>query len=129
MSKKEFCSFYNRLILLLLWTMFFGYTLWFQDYTLTDQIKLFPTQTMAKTVAVIMIIMPVIKLTSIVILNRKKSKFWIVIKKWSLILIATIWLVITWAYLFNDVPNVGYVMSSFISFDAYAELGRGVYDY
>ena len=47
------------------------------------------------------------------------------IKKWSLIGITLLWLIITWAYLVNQTQNTGSVMAATLSASCYVELWRG----
>lgn len=49
------------------------------------------------------------------------------IKKWSLIGITLIWLVIVWAYAVNGTQNTGFIMAGMIVGSCYVELWRGDY--
>lgn len=129
MSNKQMIKHYRHLIAILLWTAFFGVTLFFQRGNIIDQIDLFTSTYVDYLIGTLMIALPLIKAVAVYKSEQELDQGWGFIKKWSLIGIAVIWLVITWAYLFNDVPNVGYVMSSFLAYSAYAELGRGDFGY
>ena len=49
------------------------------------------------------------------------------LKKWSLMGITLIWLIITWAYIVNGTHNMGFVMAGMIVGSCYVELWRGDY--
>ena len=49
------------------------------------------------------------------------------IKKWSLMGITLIWLIISWAYMVNGAQNTGFIMAGMIVGSCYVELWRGDY--
>lgn len=129
MTKRQWFHHYSNLIVISTWTFIFGATLAFQQYETLQRLTLFNSITVRNVVTFFMIFLPFINVTSVIMNSKKKRKMWVVMKKWALIMIASMWVLVTWAYLINDIPNVGYVLSSFIAIQTYMELGRGDFSY
>lgn len=49
------------------------------------------------------------------------------VKKWSLICIALLWLIISWSYVVDSAQNMGVIMAPIITASCYVELWRGDY--
>lgn len=129
MTKWQVVKLNKNLLVIAVWTFVFGLTLVFQQYETLQRLTLFNSITIRNVVAFLMTFLPTINVTSVIMNRKKKQKKWVVLNKWALILTASTWVLITWAYLINEVPNVGYIMSSFFALQTYMELGRGDFNY
>lgn len=129
MTKWQIIKLHKSLLSLSIWTHIFGLTLAFQQYETFQRLTLFNSITIRNVVTFLMIFAPTLNVLSVIMNNKKKQKKWVVLNKWALITVASTWVLVTWAYLINDIPNVGYIMSSFIAVQAYTELGRGDFSY
>lgn len=127
---KETMNHYSRLILILVWSFWFGVTLFLQTGVNNHTVILFEHTSLKYVVSILLMLLPIIKTISVIIEQRKGgTKTVILFKKWSLIFIATLWLVIACSYALNEVANSGFITSSFIAVNTYIEIGRSDFSY
>lgn len=109
---------YGHAVVLSLGTTLFGMLLILNNpKNVIERVELFPHQT-SLYFGIVMMILGVLKLMTVFKPNNK-------IKKWSLMGITLLWLIITWAYLVNPTQNTGSVMAVTLSASCYVELWRG----
>lgn len=109
---------YGHAVVLSLGTIFFGMMLLINSpKNVIDRVELFPHQT-SLYFGTVMMSLGILKLMTVFKPNNR-------VKKWSLIGIALLWLIITWAYLVNQTQNTGSVMAATLSASCYVELWRG----
>ena len=111
---------YGHSVVLSLGTVFFGVFLLINHRNnVIERVVLFP-EGLSEYYATIMLIMGSIKLLSVFKPDNK-------VKKWSLIGITLLWLVIAWAYVVNRSQNTGFIMAATLAASCYVELWRGDY--
>lgn len=128
MTIKEMVRYYALLLALLFVTMWGGITLIYQQHNVIDRLTIFDNPRMGWIVGFLMIIFPIVKIVAVYMKEQSHNHVWQFLKKWSLIGVAVIWLVIAWAYAVNATTNMGYVTATFPSIVAYIELGRGRFE-
>lgn len=112
-------KYYSNAVALCLFTAWFGAGLLESNQNIIDRIDLFAPQ-LDRVVGIFMILLSVFKVISLYLPQKK-------FKKITLLGIALVWVFITWFYLHNPTPNVGYRMSGLIAVICYLELWRGDY--
>lgn len=128
MTIKEMVRYYALLLALLFVTMWGGITLIYQQHNVIDRLTIFDNPKMGWLIGSLMIIFPIVKIVAVYMNEQTHSRVWQFLKKWSLIGVAVIWLVIAWAYAVNATTNMGYVTATFPSIVAYIELWRGRFE-
>ena len=110
--------YYGHAVVLSLGTTLFGLLLIINNpNNVIERVELFPHQ-ISLYFGTVMMFLGVLKLMTVFKPNNK-------IKKWSLIGITLLWLIITWAYLVGQTQNTGSVMAATLSASCYVELWRG----
>ena len=110
--------YYGHAVVLSLGTTLFGLMLLINNpRNVIERVELFPHQT-SLYFATVMMFWGVLKLMTVFKPNNR-------IKKWSLIAITLLWLIIAWAYLVNGTQNTGSVMAITLAASCYVELWRG----
>lgn len=84
-----------------------------------ERVVLFPDG-ISTYVGIVAILLGLIKIIAVFQPNNK-------IKKWSLICIALLWLIISWSYAVDSTQNMGVIMAPIITASCYVELWRGDY--
>ena len=84
-----------------------------------ERVVLFPDG-MSSYVGTVAILLGLIKIFAVFQPNNK-------VKKWSLICIALLWLIISWSYAVDSAQNMGIIMAPIIAASCYVELWRGDY--
>jgi len=113
---------YGHSVVLSLGTVIFGMLLVVSNpKNVIERVELFPHQTSLYFGTVMMFLGMLLLMTVFKPNNR--------VKKWSLIGITLLWLIITWAYLVNGTQNTGSVMAITLSASCYVELWRGDFRY
>lgn len=111
---------YGHSVVLSLGTVFFGlFLLINRRNNVIERVELFP-EGVSEYFGVAMLLVGLIKLLSVF---RPENR----IKKWSLILITLLWLVVSWAYVVNRSQNTGFIMAATLAASCYVELWRGDY--
>ena len=111
---------YGHSVVLSLGTVFFGlFLLVNHKNNVIERVELFP-EGVSEYFGVAMLLMGLIKLLSVF---RPENR----IKKWSLIFITLLWLVVSWAYVVNRSQNTGFIMAATLAASCYVELWRGDY--
>ena len=109
---------YGHSVVLAVGTILFGLLLIINNpKNVIERVELFPHQT-SLYFGTVMMFLGVLKLMTVFKPNNR-------IKKWSLIGITLLWLIITWAYMVNPNQNTGSVMAVTLSASCYLELWRG----
>lgn len=109
---------YGHAVILSVGTILFGMLLIINNPSnVIERVELFPHQA-SLYFGTVMMILGLLKLVTVFKPNNR-------IKKWSLIGITLLWLIITWAYLVNQTQNTGSVMAATLSASCYVELWRG----
>ena len=112
-------KYYSNAVAICIFTAWFGIGLLESNRNVIDRVDLFAPR-LDLFIGALMIGLSILKVISLFLPQRK-------LKKITLLGIALLWVFITWAYLNNDVPNVGYRMSGLITTICYLELWRGDY--
>ena len=111
---------YGHSVVLSMGTIWFGiFLLLNYRNNVIERVDIFP-EGVSEYYATVMLIMGLIKLLSVFKPDNK-------VKKWSLIGITLLWLVIAWAYVVNRSQNTGFVMAATLAASCYVELWRGDY--
>lgn len=109
---------YGHSVVLSLGTVLFGMLLVLNNpKNVIERVELFPHQS-SLYFGTVMMFLGLLKLMTVFKPNNR-------VKKWSLIGITLLWLIITWAYLVNGTQNTGSVMAATLSASCYVELWRG----
>lgn len=111
---------YGHSVVLSMGTIWFGiFLLLNYRNNVIERVDIFP-EGVSEYYATVMLIMGSIKLLSVFKPDNK-------VKKWSLIGITLLWLVIAWAYVVNRSQNTGFIMAATLAASCYVELWRGDY--
>ena len=111
---------YGHSVVLSLGTVFFGiFLLLNYRNNVIERVDIFP-EGVSEYYGVTMMLAGLIKLLSVFRPDNKT-------KKWSLIIITLMWLVVSWAYVVNRSQNTGFVMAATLAASCYVELWRGDY--
>ena len=99
-------------------TILFGLFLVIYKYSnVIENVQIFPNN-ISQYFGIIMMLLGTIKLTTVF---KPDNRY----KKWSLMGITIMWLIITWAYITNPTHNMGFIMAATLSASCYLELWRG----
>lgn len=112
-------KYYSNAVLICVFTAWFGMGLLESNRNVIDRVDLFAPR-LDWVIGMLMIVLSVFKVLSLFLPQKK-------LKKITLLGIALLWVFITWAYLHNTTPNIGYRMSGLIAVLCYLELWRGDY--
>ena len=101
-------------------TSIFGvFLIMYSSDNVIERVVLFPDG-ISKYVGTLAILLGLIKIFAVFQPNNK-------VKKWSLICIALLWLIVSWSYAVDSAQNMGFIMAAIIAASCYVELWRGDY--
>lgn len=111
---------YGHSVVISVGTAIFGaFIITYSSDNVIERVVLFPDG-ISKYVGLVAILLGLIKIFAVFQPNNK-------FKKWSLICITLLWLIISWSYAVDSAQNMGVIMAAIIAASCYVELWRGDY--
>lgn len=111
---------YGHSVVISVGTAIFGaFLITYSADNVIERVVLFPDG-LSVYVGMVAILLGLIKIFAVFQPNNK-------VKKWSLICIALLWLIISWSYVVDSAQNMGIIMAPIITASCYVELWRGDY--
>lgn len=110
-------KYYANMVAICIGTSFFGWGIISSGRNVLNRLVIFSND-LDRTIGLAFMVLSLIKLISLFLPYRSLRKF-------SLLGIFTLWLLVTWAYLHNPISNTGYYMSGLIAALCFLELWRG----
>ena len=111
---------YGHSVVISVGTAIFGaFLIMYSADNVIERVVLFPDG-LSAYFGTVAILLGLIKIFAVFQPNNK-------VKKWSLICIALLWLIISWSYVVDSAQNMGVIMAPIIAASCYVELWRGDY--